>query len=255
MITVADRGTEGSSLQRVKDSEELLAKLYVVDDGPQGMNSRTIRVLMIFSLMSILMFIATLLLRYNQFVVIQEDALSKRGNLEASLQRRNNLFGNLIKLTLNHAALEHSIFSHASDKRAESFGRAGEGGSAGMDKLIQSGGLAKLLAGDSMAAVLGGLKAVVEQYPTIQSADTYKQMMLSLIEMEDKVALRREEYNTSLAMYNAEITKWPWDYLARVTGFKRLEYFHMRDEGDTPVITPELFQELLPLAHRKETSR
>jgi len=163
MSAVADRGIEGSSLQRIKESEELLAKLYVVEDEVRPVNSSTIRWLLVASVLSVLMFVATLLLRYNEFIVMQEDALSKRGNLEAALQRRDNLFGNLVKLTLNHAALEHAIFSHAADKRAESFGQSGGAGdTASLEKLIQSGGLAKLLTNDSLAAVLGGLKAVVE---------------------------------------------------------------------------------------------
>jgi len=256
MSAVADRGIEGSSLQRIKESEELLAKLYVVEDEVRPVNSSTIRWLLVASVLSVLMFVATLLLRYNEFIVMQEDALSKRGNLEAALQRRDNLFGNLVKLTLNHAALEHAIFSHAADKRAESFGQSGGAGdTASLEKLIQSGGLAKLLTNDSLAAVLGGLKAVVEQYPNIQSAETYKQMMTSLVDFEDKIEKRREEYNGSLAIYNAEITKWPWDYLAKVTGFKKMEYYQLRNDGDTPIITPELFQQLLPLAHVQESKR
>ena len=225
------------SLKRVKQSEELLANLYVVEEvgAAQPINARTINLLAITSAISILVLVTTLLLRYNTFVVMYEDAMSKQGNLAAAIQRRDNLFGNLVKLTLNHAALEHAIYGHTSDKRTEGMtGKLPDN----LQKLLGSGG--------ADALGLSKLMAVVEQYPNIQSADTYKHMMTTLVETEDHINQRRDEYNASMATYNVEITKWPWDYLAKMTGFKKMEYFQQRAD-DTPVIAPQMFQELLPL--------
>ncbi|CAA7622259.1 magnetosome protein MamQ [Magnetospirillum sp. UT-4] len=250
---------EVSALQRVRQSEELLANLYVVEAASHQIGRRSVHVLMAVSVLSLVAFIATLLMRYNAFVTMYEDALSRRSNYEVMVQRRDNLFGNLVKLTLNHAALEHSIFSHTADKRAESV-EAGKDGPVGaaIEQLMKQGGVAKilgdggkLLSGDGIGMALGRLMAIVEQYPNVQSAETYKHMMSSLVEMEDRIAGKREEYNASAAIYNIEITKWPWDYLAFFTGFKRLDYFKEQASGDTPVITPQIFQELLPLSHPK----
>jgi LemA protein len=225
------------SLRRVKQSEELLANLYVVEQvGEQRpVDARTINMLATVSVVSILVLVATMLLRYNTFVTMFEEASAMRGNLEAAIQRRDNLFGNLVKLTLNHAALEHAIYGHTSDKRTEGMnGKLPEN----LQKLLNNGG--------NDALGLSKMLAVVEQYPTIQSADTYKHMMTSLEEAEDRIALRRVDYNTSMSIYNIEITKWPWDYLAKVTGFKKMEYFQQKPD-DTPIIAPQMFQELLPL--------
>ena len=257
---------ENPSLNRVKQSEELLARLYVVEEKTNRVGRGSINLMLLVSVLSLVAFIATVLMRYNVFVVMFEDALSKRSNFEVEQQRRDNLFGNLVKLTLNHAALEHSIFSHAADKRSEAL-EAGRGGdvTSALEQLMKQGGLGKLLGADpnslakglaadgGFGAAMGRLMAVVEQYPNIQSADTYKHMMTSLVEMEDRIAKKRQEFNDTAALYNAEITKWPWDYLAVVAGFKRMDYFHEKAEGDTPVITPELFQQLLPLAKVQET--
>ncbi|MBF0393666.1 MAG: LemA family protein [Alphaproteobacteria bacterium] len=263
---MAKGGSEGNAaevldfqaVKRVKDADERLANLYAVEEGEglEPVGSRTVRTLLVLSLAGILVFVVTLLLRYNTFVILHEEALAKRANLEAALTRRDNLFGNLVKLTLNHAALEHSVFNHAADKRAESV-TSGRGTPEALEKLFESSDLGKALGldGAGLNAALGRLMAIVEQYPNIQSAETYKKMMGSLVDMEDRIALRREESNTSSAIFNTEITKWPWDYLARVTGFDRMEYYQRPADGDTPVITPELFQELLPLAHGKASAK
>ena len=264
MSAQADTGVPTNSLRRVKESEELLAKLYVVEDvQPQPqISTRAVNGLFIVSLMSILLFVATLLLRYNLFVTLHEDVLSKQSGFEVALQRRDNLFENLIKLTLNHAALEHSVYAHVADKRAESLESNREVSGKGMDRgttdalasILKDGGVGKLLAGEGLLGGMGRLMAVMEQYPNIQSAETYKQMISSLINMEDRIATRRDEFNTSLSAYNAEITKWPWDYLASITGFKRIDYFRYHD-GDSPNITPQMFQELLPLSNPEETKK
>ncbi len=253
---VADQGQTGS-LRRVKTSEELLANLYVVEAKPRRVALPAVQVMFVISVLSVVAFLATLLMQYNVFVTMFEDALAKRANYEVEIQRRDNLFGNLVKLTLNHAALEHSVFSHAADKRSEALevGRGGEVASA-LDQLVKQGGVGKLLGADGgFGAALGRLMAVVEQYPNIQSVETYKHMMTSLVEAEDRIAKRRQDYDDISAVYNAQITKWPWDYLAMLTGFKRMDYFHDKPDGDTPVITPELFQQLLPLAKVQETVR
>jgi LemA protein len=258
---------EFTALQRVKQSEELLAQLYVVEETPRRLGRGPVQLMMAISVLSLIAFITTLLMRYNAFVSMYEDAQAKRSNYEVMIQRRDNLFGNLVKLTLNHAALEHSIFSHTANKRTESV-EAGKGGPVGsaLEQLMKQGGIGKLL-GDGGAGkallgadggfgnALGRLMAIVEQYPNIQSVDTYKHMMTSLVEMEDRIATRREGYNSAASTYNVEITKWPWNYLAVITGFNRAEYFHEKPAGDTPIITPQIFQELLPLNHTQETKK
>ena len=259
MNTSSAVGVEPGSLQRVKQSEELLARLYVVEEKPRQVGRGRVQVLLAVSVLSVLAFVATVLMHYNTFVTMFEESQSKRANFEVATQRRDNLFGNLVKLTLNHAALEHSVFSHAADKRAESIESSqGNQVSSAIEQLLKKGGVsgAQLAEVDGgLGAALSRLMAVVEQYPNIQSVDTYKQMMTALVDMEDRIANKREEYNTSAALYNTEITKWPWNYLAIMTGFEHMDYFHEKPSGDTPVITPELFQQLLPLARVQETHR
>jgi LemA protein len=246
------------SVRRARQTDEILSQLYVVDNSARNEpDRRTVRISLALSVVAVLGLVATLFLRYNTFIIMREEVMSKRSNLEVAIQRRENLFGNLIMLTLSHASLEHSIFGHTSDKRAQSMGADANksgGAVAGLEKLLQGGGAAgaiKSLAGDAgaLTAMLGRLMAVVEQYPSVQSADTYKQMMTSLVDIEDRVATRRDEYNIIASTYNAEITKWPWDYLARLTGFSRFEYFQPGSERSAPVISKDMSKSLLPDDH------
>jgi LemA protein len=248
MKTATNDEANVRNMRRVRQSDELLSQLYVVQSTTNEPDRRTVNIAFILSIVAVLGLVATLFLRYNTFIVLREEVMSKRSNLEVAIQRRENLFGNLVKLTLSHASLEHSIFGHTSDKRAESMRNDPDKSSAiaGIEKLLQGSNLKALAADGALSAMLGRLMAVVEQYPTVQSADTYKQMMTSLVDIEDRIATRRDEYNTAAAMFNASITKWPWDYFAYFTGFRRFDYFQPGAERAAPTITKDLSQSLLP---------
>ncbi|MFN3076725.1 MAG: magnetosome protein MamQ [Alphaproteobacteria bacterium] len=251
----------GASTQRVKLSDALLVDLYRHAADPEGQIPvvRGLKVIILVSVVSLVAFCATLFYNYNTFVYLHEDVLNKWGNLESAIQRRSNLFANLVKLTLNHAALEHSIYSHAADVRTEIIKKSDLPASVakelvnkatadpGKEGAINWEGILGQLAGDQgMNSSLGRLLGLVEQYPNVRSSETYQHVMTALVEMEDRIVVAREHYNTAARDYNAAITKFPWKVLAEWTQFGRAEYFNGQNAPVAPMITPGMFQELLP---------
>ncbi|MBF0246954.1 MAG: LemA family protein [Alphaproteobacteria bacterium] len=260
-------GAKDMNQQRLRRSEALLAQLYrdEVDPPFTVPNIPGLRVMAVLSVISILLFSATLFYKFNNFIMLREEVFTKQGNLESSIQRRHNLFGNLINVALNHAALEHAVFANTSKMRSDLVQRAKEQGMS-LDQLLGGGagagagagatgaladeikGIDELLKGGNFEASLGRLMAVVEQYPNIQSSQTYHQLMTSLVEMEDLIATRRVEYNTALREYNMAISKFPWYLLAQITDFGRLDYFSIAKNSDVaPVVTQEQLERLNPL--------
>ena len=257
---------------RIKRSEALLTQLYRDELNPRFRAPRVpgLKLMVFVSVLAIVLSSAILFYKFNSFILLREDVRTKAGNLESVIQRRANLFGNLSKLTLNHAALEHSIYSHAADMRTEIIKKIDipdalkKGMAAGLGAGLPDGGAAPppagweaalgALAGDgNMEASLGRLLGVVEQYPNVQSSETYRQMMTSLVDMEDRIAVRRVEYNTALREYNTSISKFPWYILAKITHFERFQYYAAGSKGTSaPVLSPEVFQQLVPLATGKE---
>jgi len=269
------RGMGEASRQRVKRSEALLSQLYrdEVDPPFRVPRIRGLGMIATISVIAVIFFTGTLFYKFNSFIWLREDVLTKGGNLESSIQRRKNLFGNLINLTLNHASLEHSVFANTAkmrteiikesklpEKLAEKLEAAVKGGGGKGGELLAKDwakALEALFGGESMDASLGRLLAVVEQYPNIQSSKTYQQMMSSLVEMENLIATRRVEYNLTLREYNTAISKFPWRLLAEMTSFKRFEYYTIETKGAAaPVITPAMFKQLVPLrTDAKETEK
>lgn len=250
-----------------KHSENLLRHLYRQEIDPQFEAPRmsSTKSLLIVSILSLLLFAATTTFKVNNFIGLREAVYAKQGNLQGAMQRRLNLFGNIVKLTLSHADLEHQIFSHTANKRTEIAGKGSVTGDEPktdaiaesidkleLDGLSQQESWDKILksvsadgAGASIDQSLGRLLAVVEQYPTIRSEKTYQQAMTSLVEIEDRIAENRMALHESKQMYNTAVSSWPWHILADMTGFLRMDYFEAVDKSpQAPSITSDTYKNL-----------
>ncbi|MBF0219212.1 MAG: LemA family protein [Gammaproteobacteria bacterium] len=253
---------EMSASERLKRSQERLRDLYHDEVNPRfhvpripGLN------LIILVSLSILIFIsANMLFKFNYFITLQEDVFAKRGHLEGAYQRRINLFDNLLKLTLNHAALEHEVFSHVADVRKDiikklklppelesklyqDFQKNDTG--LGMDNLQ---GILQQLDSGTLETSMGRLLGIVEQYPNVKSSETYAQMMDALLEIENRIVDRRMVSQEAIRAFNKEINSFPWSLLAQVTGFTDFEYFEAENAAHyRPRMHAETFEELLPL--------
>ncbi len=263
------------SEKRFRRSEVLLSRLYRDQINPRAWTPyvRGAKTMAYISVLAVVLFTGTLFFKFNSFILLREDVLSMASNLESAIQRRSNLFSNLVNLTLNHASLEHAVFTFAARMRTQivnqgklpadtarkllpGSGKGGRSGAAGGAPDDWTTALKALQNGGGEAASLGRLLAVVERYPDIQSAKTYTKMMSSLIDMEDLIAKRRMEYNTSARMFNAAISKFPWKLLAKWTHFERFAYFAAGAPGaGGPLITLDVFKQLMPLEMQPGTAK
>ncbi len=261
--------SEFDKRERMRNSRERLRELYHDEVSPRFRVPRMVaaKTLLVVSLLTLLLFSATLLFKFNYFITIQEVVLAKRGHLEGAYQRRSNLFENLLKLTLNHAALEHQVFSHVADvrkdiiKKLELPPEVQQAVVANLESRQNPSfsDISKVLEGMSsgnLETSIGRLLGVVEQYPDIKSSETYKQMMDSLMTIEDRIAERRMEYQESIRQFNREISQFPWYLLAKATGFKRFDYFYAeRGAHIRPQIHADIFEQLLPMVHMGQEKR
>ena len=253
----------GDQMHRIRRSEVLLAELYGMKPKAQYRvrKVRGARTMLVVSLLTMAVALSVVYYKINTFIMLQEDARSKEANLEAAIQRRANLFSNLIKLTLNHASLEHDVFSYAAEMRTEIVKQsklpdalADAIGKEAARATPPAGhpdweGILKGLGGEGGAeSSVGRLLAMVEQYPNLKSSETYQHTITALIGMEDLIAQRRMELNESYRIYNTEVTSFPWQYLASASGFVWKDYSHAGNGQNAAMdITPEIFQQLMPL--------
>ncbi|WP_158089227.1 magnetosome protein MamQ [Magnetofaba australis] len=214
------------------------------------------------SFISVLIFGVTTLYNFNRFVTLEERVLSARGHVEDVLQRRKNLFANLVNVALNHAALEQEVYRYVATTRKD-VGREGDSEAKPPPEPVEAepkradpktqSMLANMLGinPEGGGAPLAKLLAIVEQYPNITASVTYQQLMDKMVEMENRISMRRDEYNEEVRIYNTLISSFPWYILAKVTSFERYDYFAVRTDHPestffVPKASPEIFKRLLP---------
>ncbi|CAK0756052.1 LemA protein [Gammaproteobacteria bacterium] len=176
------------------------------------------------SLASVLLLVSTVLYKYNWFVSAEEDVRSAKGTIENALQLRSNLFANLVNLTLNQAAMEQETMRYVAEIRARQSPPQARG-SEKIPAVTNPVPAMPGLGGESLPDVLARLFAVVEQYPDIKTSATYKQLMDKLMELENRIHQRRDEYNEKVRIYNAMTITFPWRFVAYLGGFTRYHYF------------------------------
>ncbi|MBF0626962.1 MAG: LemA family protein [Magnetococcales bacterium] len=236
MDEMDDLGLEMTSSERMQRMRKLMRQLYQEEEATHAMTLPPIKsksLILVSSISAIVFLIVTTFYNFNRFVAAEEQVLSARGHIHDALQRRSNLFGNLVNLTLNHAMLEQEVFRYVSDGRLGMMGQSTPSGQkspsaqSGETNGSQQPASANptvppnLLPSDALARLFG----LVEQYPDIKTSTTYQQLMDKLMDIENKIAERRDEYNTDVKFYNTLITTFPWSIMARILGFNRFDYF------------------------------
>ncbi len=253
---------QGGRRDRMNASKDRLRELYHEEINPrfQMPHIPGAKVILVISLIILTIFSATVLYKFNAFIMMQEEVLAKRGHLEGAFQRRANLFENLLKLTLNHASLEHAVFSHVADARKDIIKKIKlpPEVEASITRSISSqenpnfddfSKVLREMSQSGMEQSLGRLLGLAEQYPDIKSSETYKEMMMSLVHIEDRIADRRMAYQEKVRIFNTEISNFPWYILAEVTRFHRFDYFVAEDAAHRrPEIHRSIFEQLLPFS-------
>ncbi|MBF0239915.1 MAG: LemA family protein [SAR324 cluster bacterium] len=195
------------------------------------------------SILAAIVLLVTVLIEINIFILREEKALAAIANVQTSLQRRADLFVNIVNVALNQAVLEYELIQYVADSRSQ------------LTKVkdldtakLKLEAIENLKKGSPSEFSMTKLTALVEQYPQIKFSSTYALLINQLMGMENQITRRRELQNEAIRMYNTAITQFPWNYLAQMTGFHHYQYYEMKDKTSqtVPVLQSDMFNELLP---------
>ena len=151
---------------------------------------------------------------YNNIQSLDEQTNQAKGQIQTQLQRRNDLIPNLVATVKGVAKQESTVFGNIADARAKMAGA------------IQSGNVDSMGAANAqLTAGLGRLIAISENYPELRSSESFKQLQDQLEGTENRIAVARNDYNTSVGQYNSYIRRFPTNLTAKVFGYGTKPYF------------------------------
>ena len=151
---------------------------------------------------------------YNRIQSLTQEVDAAQGNIQAQLQRRSDLIGNLVNTVKGYAAHEEAVFTQVTQARA------------GIQSAVQSGDAAQMAQADAaMTGALRQLLVTVEAYPNLKADAQFIRLMDEVAGTENRIGTARTDYNNAVKTYNTAITQFPTVLTAKATGAKQKPYF------------------------------
>ena len=162
---------------------------------------------------------------YNTLTTKQQDVKAKWANVETQLQRRGDLFNNLVESAKMAGIQEQEVFGQIAQARSRLINATnqapqGEGGDKSPEQKQ-----AVIDAANSFGGTVGRLLVLNEAYPQLQSNQNFLALQNEVAGTENRVAVARTDYNTSVQDYNTTRSRFPTVISAKLFGFKEEPYF------------------------------
>lgn len=174
------------------------------------------------SFVLLLVVFAGLVRYYNALVVLRQNAITARRQIENAEQYRENMFPLLVEAVVMFVSHEDDVFNYASDKRVDSL-RQPRPDKAEIEALAQD-------VKTDWRAALSKVMAWAENYPDIKTSECFQAMMEKMTEIEREVYDKRVANNEAVNTYVISIRKFPSNTLAFVLGFEAEPYYEIHGE-------------------------
>lgn len=145
--------------------------------------------------------------------LVSKDATADRtfADLDAQLQRRNDLIPNLVSAVKGALNQEQTVFGELARAR-----QAYAGARSVEDKAAAS---------SQIDAGIGRLLVIVENYPQLRSSENIRDLQTQLEGTENRISQARRDFNGAVTAYNVAIRRFPRNIIAGVFGFDRRPLF------------------------------
>lgn len=148
---------------------------------------------------------------YNGLVSRQASVDQSFADLEAQLQRRNDLIPNLVNAVRGALNQEQAVFGELARARQNY-----AGASSVTDKAAAAG---------QIDAGIGRLLVIVESYPQLRSNTNIRDLQTQLEGTENRITQARRDFNGVVTSYNVAIRRFPRSIIAGLFGFQRRQLF------------------------------
>jgi len=146
-----------------------------------------------------------------------EQITAQWSQVENQYQRRFDLIPNIVETVKGVASQEQKVFGDIAEARTR------YSGALTADE--------KAAAASQVESALGRLLVIAESYPSLQSSQAYRDLIVSLEGTENRISVERMKYNEEVKTLNAQIKTFPNSILAKIFGVAERSYFEVPEEN------------------------
>lgn len=196
-------------------------------------------------LVPLIVIIMVFILSYNNLVNKEEQVLNSWAQIQSNLQRRSDLIPNLVSTVKSFMEHEKDVYSEVTKNRSadlteviSELEKLGTNTRRNISKeQLSDENLIKTLAAEQarIGQHINKLMGVVENYPTLASADNFMALQAQLEGTENRINVARIAFNEAVRDYNGSIRKIPGSLIASLSNFKRKAYYKAENTEEVKV--------------------
>jgi LemA protein len=157
---------------------------------------------------------------YNNMVIKDEAVAKSWADVQSQYQRRADLIPNLVNTVKGYAEHERETLEGVIEARAKASSIQVDPTNLDAAKLQQF-----QQAQSELSSALSRLLVVVERYPDLKANQNFLELQAQLEGTENRIAVARDRFNTSVQDYNTFIRQFPRNMVAGMFNFDRKAMF------------------------------
>ena len=157
---------------------------------------------------------------FNRLVADRNQARAAWSDIDVQLTRRHDLTPQLVAAVRGYADYERATLTAVTEMRAR------------VDAAVALADRARLE--DELGRQIERLLALAESYPDLKASGNFLQLQRDLVAIEDHLQYARRFYNGAVRQLNTRIEQFPDLVVARLAGFRRVEFFEAEPSQRTP---------------------
>jgi len=158
---------------------------------------------------------------FNGLITTKQRVDNAWSQIDVQLKKRSDLLPNLIETVKGYAKHEKKVFIEVTKART-SF-------------LSATTPQEKAKASNMLSSTLKSLFAVAENYPKLEASKNFVMLQEQLSGIENKIAYARQFYNDNVMAYNTKILQIPYNFVASILSYQKMEYFEIDEIDRKPV--------------------
>ena len=152
---------------------------------------------------------------YNSLIAKKNQVANVYASLDAMLQKRYDLVPNLVATVKGYMTHERELLGSITTLRT--------------DAISSSSARARMDSDTQLAAALGQVFMLSENYPELKASHNFLQLQAALNEIEEQISAARRAFNASVTDYNNAVEMFPTSIMAGMMGLTRKQWFEIAD--------------------------